>query len=124
MPGNSSPICEMVHGMDAGQFALRLRELMSAAGLTQTELAVRAGVTQGAVSKWCRGTPPTVDYLDAIADALGVEPAELLKPPTTTPPPPRRGRPPGDGGGPRAREAPDDEPPPKPPGRGGRRRPR
>ena len=56
-----------------------IREAMTSAGVTQTALAERLGLTQPAVSARLAGrTPITVDELQIIADALGVEPADLL----------------------------------------------
>jgi transcriptional regulator with XRE-family HTH domain len=57
----------------------KLKELRINAGLTQRELAKRAGLTPGAV--WNiehRGTasPPT---LKKVADVLGVKPVDLLR---------------------------------------------
>lgn len=52
---------------------------MTSAGVTQTALAERLGLTQPAVSARLSGrTPITVDELRVIADVLGVEPADLL----------------------------------------------
>ena len=74
------------HDSDDGQrldeqeasFAQRLRELMTTEGLTQTELAKRAGVQQPAISmmlaRTCRPQQRTVLRL---ADALHVQPDDL-----------------------------------------------
>ncbi|RUT66363.1 hypothetical protein CKG00_08125 [Morganella morganii] len=52
----------------------RLKRAMKAAGLTQKELAERAGVSQGFVSKLATGktTDSRNIYIKLIADALGV----------------------------------------------------
>ena len=56
-----------------------IREAMTSAGVTQTALAERLGLTQPAVSARLSGrTPITVDELRIIADALGVDAAVLL----------------------------------------------
>lgn len=49
-----------------------LRELRAAAGLSQWELAVRLGVTEGAISRWEAGTrQPQTRYLADLARLLG-----------------------------------------------------
>ncbi|HAS8353582.1 TPA: helix-turn-helix domain-containing protein [Vibrio vulnificus] len=55
-------------------FQQRLKHAMKAAGLTQKELAERAGVSQGFVSKLATGkiTDSRNIYIKLIADALGV----------------------------------------------------
>lgn len=55
-------------------FPQRLKHAMKAAGLTQKELAERAGVSQGFVSKLATGktTDSRNIYIKLIADALGV----------------------------------------------------
>lgn len=57
-----------------------IREAMTAAGITQTALAERLGLTQPAVSARLSGrTPITVDELRIIAATLGVDAGDLLK---------------------------------------------
>ena len=48
-------------------------------GLTQSDLALRVGVTAQVVSKWEQGRScPDIAILDEIADALGISLFELL----------------------------------------------
>ncbi len=58
----------------SNNFPQRLKHAMKAAGLTQKELAERAGVSQGFVSKLATGktTDSRNIYIKLIADALGV----------------------------------------------------
>lgn len=57
----------------------RLKEIRTRAGMTQTELAERAGVTQSTVSKIEVGRGDgDADTLARIAEALGVRPADLV----------------------------------------------
>jgi len=59
--------------MNAEWFAERLRELRNGAGLTQEQLAERAGVKRDAVARWERGTrEPSWSNVVALADALAV----------------------------------------------------
>ncbi len=49
--------------------------MRAAAGLSQTELAVRLGTTQSAVARWETGdVSPRLDTLERIADACGLHP--------------------------------------------------
>jgi transcriptional regulator with XRE-family HTH domain len=81
--------------MTADRFALRLKELRAAAGLTQRQLAERAGMAEAGVRNLEQGrTGPTWESVVALAEALDVptdsfrqEPA-----PTTQKPPPGRPR--------------------------------
>ncbi len=59
---------------------VRLRELRRALGLTQAELAVRAGIRRATVSRLenARVTALDLDVLEKLADVLGVEPGFLL----------------------------------------------
>ena len=59
-----------------------IRELRTAAGLTQKQLAERVGVTANTVARWERGmvTVGTVATLQALADALGVQLNEIELP--------------------------------------------
>lgn len=61
----------------------RLVELRKAAGLTQAELAVKAGLGMMQVSRIERGavSDPQVSTVQALAEALGVPVAELLADP-------------------------------------------
>lgn len=53
-----------------------LRQAIAAAGITQSELARRAGITRDAVSRYCTGRTPIPDgKLVILADALGVRPS-------------------------------------------------
>jgi transcriptional regulator with XRE-family HTH domain len=69
-----------------------IRALMEQRGLTQTELAARAGLTQPAISK-ILSNPNARLYFEtglALADALRVDPRLLTAPPA--PRPARRGK--------------------------------
>ncbi len=59
---------------------LKLAELRSKAGLSQMELAERAGTAQGTISNLETGKSRRIelDLLDRIAEALGRKPSELL----------------------------------------------
>ena len=70
--------------------ALNLRLRRKAAGLSQEELAHRAGIDRTYVSALERSLYAAgIDVLDRLAKALGVEAAELLQRPA---PPTRRGQ--------------------------------
>ncbi len=58
-----------------GPFAVRLRRLREAAGLTQEELAMRSGLSVDAVSALERGLRrrPYPHTVRSLADALGLE---------------------------------------------------
>lgn len=57
----------------------RLRELRRKAGLTQMELAEKAGVSQAAISQVENDTRPlTVDWMRTFARIFGVTPADIL----------------------------------------------
>ena len=59
----------------------RLREVRLALGVSQRELARRAGISEPSVSMFERGlTQPEPPTLAALAKALGVTPADLLLP--------------------------------------------
>jgi transcriptional regulator with XRE-family HTH domain len=59
---------------------IRVREFRRALGLTQTELAARAGVRRATVSRLenSRVTAIDLEVLEKVADLLGVEPGFLL----------------------------------------------
>lgn len=51
------------------------------ANLTQRELAQRMGSQQSCISDWVRGKKiPTLVSLQRIADALGIDPLDLIDP--------------------------------------------
>lgn len=62
-------------------FARNLKALRLARGFTQEELAHRAGVDRTYVSALERMVyAPTVDVIDQLAEAVGVEPWKLIAP--------------------------------------------
>ena len=68
--------------MDVRQLvAINLRRLRVAKGLSQDELALRAGVERAYVGHLDRGTKnPTITTLDKLASALECEVMELFRP--------------------------------------------
>jgi transcriptional regulator with XRE-family HTH domain len=51
-----------------------IRQARKRAGLTQAELAERAGTTQSAIARWERGAShPTVERLQSLVGACGLE---------------------------------------------------
>jgi transcriptional regulator with XRE-family HTH domain len=60
-------------------FAVRLRQAMRAAGITQFELSAKADLDQSTISRYVRGLyEPNLRQLRAIANALGVKASDLL----------------------------------------------
>ena len=60
----------------------RIRELATRKGLTLTDLADRAEVSQAAFWAAMKGrSGPSIDYLAKVAAALGVDPGVLVKKP-------------------------------------------
>lgn len=59
---------------------IRLRDLRTATGFTQQQLAAKAGVRQGTVSdiELGKGRRVDLDVLERIAAALGVPPLDLF----------------------------------------------
>jgi transcriptional regulator with XRE-family HTH domain len=79
--------------MKAEWFAGRLRELREAAGLTQEQLAERAGMAWRTVTHLEGGDrKPTWETVLALCRALGTEVGEFAREPAGRPEP-RRGRP-------------------------------
>jgi transcriptional regulator with XRE-family HTH domain len=78
-----------------GVFAARLRELRKAAGLTQAELATKAGLHLHGLTKLEHGDrEPSWGTIQALADALAVTVDELRGPPASASlTQPGRGRP-------------------------------
>jgi transcriptional regulator with XRE-family HTH domain len=69
----------------AGFDPARLRQARTNAGLSQRELAKRAGIDQTTIAKYEAGDrAPFVERLAALAQALGVPPATLTAPSTGT----------------------------------------
>jgi transcriptional regulator with XRE-family HTH domain len=63
-------------------FPPNLRRVRHQAGLSQEELAFRAGVTRNYVGGLERGEKsPTLRTLDKLAEALGTSPLDLLREP-------------------------------------------
>jgi transcriptional regulator with XRE-family HTH domain len=61
------------------RFARRLKELRPERGMTQADLAEKAGVTTTYVSKLENaGAAPGIDLVQKLAEALGVRAAELI----------------------------------------------
>ena len=80
--------------MSASTFAGRLKGLREAAGLTQGQLAERAGLNQFGVAKLEQGVrEPTWATVQALAAALGVSVEAFAVPPEQEAPPRPRGRP-------------------------------
>jgi transcriptional regulator with XRE-family HTH domain len=81
--------------MDTKHFAARLRELRTAAGMSQLDLASRSGLKQNSISQLEAGNrKPTWESVIALANALGVACDDFREPPESEPPAPQRGRPP------------------------------
>ena len=85
----------MVDVPDPAWFGVRLKELRLAAGLTQKQLAQRAGVAATAVGGWETGMSwPGWRNVLALCTALGVDPNAFAQKPTSLPAEkPRPGRP-------------------------------
>lgn len=70
----------------------RVRDRISAAGMTQAELARRVNVTQGAIAKIAKNNPHRSSVLHLVARELGTTPAYLTgetdDPTADAPPPP------------------------------------
>jgi transcriptional regulator with XRE-family HTH domain len=70
--------------MRAVSFAGRLRELRIEAGLTQDQLADKAGVKRETVARWEQGTrEPSWSNVIALVEALGVECTAFMQPPAS-----------------------------------------
>jgi transcriptional regulator with XRE-family HTH domain len=65
--------------------ALNLRKYRHSAGLSQEELAHRAGIDRSYISSLERSVYAAgIDVVERLADALGVEAADLLRPPRSS----------------------------------------
>lgn len=70
---------ELANKDDPQSFGKRLKTILKAADITQTELAYLIGVDDSAVSKWVSGSvKPSYYYIIAISKALGVTTDYLL----------------------------------------------
>jgi transcriptional regulator with XRE-family HTH domain len=79
----------------SSRFAGRLRELREEAGLTQEQLAAKAGMHKLGIAKLERGERgPSWSTVVALCEALGVPCQAFLEAPKTSQKPRRRGRPP------------------------------
>jgi transcriptional regulator with XRE-family HTH domain len=84
--------------MNADYFAGRLKELREQAGLTQPQLADRAGMNRFGIAKLEQGvSKPSWESVIALCQALNVTPNEFIREPSVRPEP-KRGRPPKEGG--------------------------
>lgn len=63
---------------DAQDFATYLRRAMASAGKTPADLARATGVAGSVVSRWLRGSIPTVENLRLLAPVLGVPTRDLV----------------------------------------------
>ena len=59
---------------------IQIKELLKRRGMTAKELASKIGISEGALSKSLSGNP-TLERLEQIAAALGVEVSELFAAP-------------------------------------------
>lgn len=60
----------------------RIRQVMREKGLSQVKLGRAMGTTQGTVGKYLRGDfRLTVEFVEEVADAMGISPAVLLAEP-------------------------------------------
>jgi len=67
------------HAAIVRAFAARLRELRHATGMTQSELARRAELTETYISRLERGgAAPGIDLVDRLAKALGAATTDLI----------------------------------------------
>lgn len=56
----------------------RIGEIIKEKGLTHLQVAESIGVSRQAVQKWATGTPPTLENLQKLAQALSVSVSDLL----------------------------------------------
>ena len=59
---------------------IQIKELLRSKGMTAKELAAKMGISEGALSKSLSGNP-TLERIEEIASALGVEVSELFAAP-------------------------------------------
>lgn len=77
-------IHRFVHFMNIYSFHAKLLDARVAKGMSQTDLAVAAGIAPGQISRYEQGkNTPRPHVMAKLAAALGVDPAWLSKPDTT-----------------------------------------
>jgi putative transcriptional regulator len=65
--------------MTPGAVRLRLPEILTSKGMTQTECAKQTGLSRNAVSKLCNNPSQiSMETIDVLCKALGIEPADLF----------------------------------------------
>jgi transcriptional regulator with XRE-family HTH domain len=80
--------------MNPDWFAGRLKELRTAKGITQPQLAEMAGLTKAGIANLEQGRrEPSLSTVIALCQALGVKCDTLLEPPSPNAEPQGRGRP-------------------------------
>src|SRR4051812_23517495 len=85
MPRRKKKPQKIQHEPVVARFAARLRELRTARGMSQAQLAEKAQISTNYLSKLEQaGSAAGIDLVSRLASALGVEVAELL--PTESPP--------------------------------------
>lgn len=65
--------------MPTPKFGALIKALRESRGLTQTELAEKTGISQQSIAKWENGTPPRPGNIALLAEALGVDRAQLIE---------------------------------------------
>jgi DNA-binding Xre family transcriptional regulator len=70
----------MLETMNDGAVRLRLPEILAEKGWTQTELAIKTGLSKNAVSQLCRNPVGIkLETIEMLLKALGITPAELFE---------------------------------------------
>lgn len=64
----------------AVRFKEHVTKLIDSGIITKTDLHQKTGLSRPTIDRYLANTPPDLDSLDRIADALECEPSELIKP--------------------------------------------